>query len=67
MKVKVWMKRAARTFLQSFAGTFTTGLVAAVSGVSDLNTLKVALISLGASAVAAGLAAVMNLNETEPS
>ena len=60
--MKTWAKRALRTFIQSFAGTFSAGLVASVSGVTDMNTLKVSLMSLGASAVAAGIAAAMNIN-----
>lgn len=63
MKLKAWAKRAVRTFVQTFAGTVGTGLVAAVSGVSDLGALKVALLGLLASAISAGLAAVMNFNE----
>jgi len=62
-KMKTWVRRALRTFVQAFAGTFSTGLVAAVSGASDMKALKVTLLSLGASAVSAGIAAVMNYRE----
>ena len=61
--MKTWIKRAARTFVQTFAGTVGTGLVAAVSGASDLGAMKVALLGLLASAVSAGIAAVMNFHE----
>lgn len=61
--MKTWVKRAARTFVQTFFGTISTGIVAAVSGVSDMNALKVALISLAASALASAAAAAMNLKE----
>lgn len=61
--MKTWAKRAVRTFVQTFAGTMSTGIVAAVGGVSDMSALKTAFVSLAASAVAAGLAAVMNLKE----
>lgn len=63
MKLKTWAKRAFRTFIQAFVGTFSTGFVAAVSGVNGLDGLKITLMSLGASAVSAGIAAVMNLKE----
>ena len=60
--MKTWIKRSLRTFIQSFAGTISAGLVATVSGVTDMNALKVSLMSLCASAVAAGIAAAMNIN-----
>lgn len=63
MNLKTWVKRALRTFVQTFAGTVSAGIVAAVSGVSDMKALKVALLGLGASAVSAGIAAVMNFKE----
>ena len=61
--MKTWVKRALRTFIQTFVGTTLAGFATAVSGASDMKALKVALLSLGASAVSAGMAAVMNLKE----
>lgn len=60
---KTWVKRAVRTFGQTFFGTISTGIVAAVSGVSDMNALKVAIVSLVASALASAASAAMNLRE----
>ena len=61
--MKTWVKRALRTFVQTFVGTALAGFATAVSGVSDMEALKVALLGLGASAVSAGMAAVMNYKE----
>lgn len=61
--MKTWVKRAFRTFVQALVGTVSAGIVTAVSGASDVKGLKIALLTLGASAVSAGMAAVMNLKE----
>ena len=61
--MKNWVKRAIRTFGQTFCGTVSVGIVAAVSGAADMDTLKTSVFALFASAVSAGIAAVMNLHE----
>lgn len=54
--------RAARTFIQAAAGYIATNLVYIVSSNSeDIDYLKTALAGLCVSAIAAGLAAIMNL------
>lgn len=60
MKMKEWAYRALRTFLQSAVGY----IVIALPNVdfSEQSKVKTALIGIGVSAVAAGLAAVMNIN-----
>lgn len=60
MKIKEWAYRALRTFLQSAVGY----IVIALPNVdfSEQSKAKTALIGIGVSAVAAGLAAVMNIN-----
>lgn len=60
--MKETIKRAVRTFVQAAAGYFAANLALyAGSDFSDLNVLKTVLTGLGVSAIAAGLAAVMNL------
>lgn len=63
--MKNWVKRAGRTFVQTFCGTISVGIVAAVSGAADMDTLKTSVFALFASAVSAGIAAVMNLNDDQ--
>jgi hypothetical protein len=60
MKMKEWAYRALRTFLQTSIGY----IVIALPNVdfSEQSKAKTALIGIGVSAVAAGLAAVMNIN-----
>lgn len=60
MIMKEWAYRALRTFLQSAVGY----IVIALPNVdfSEQSKAKTALIGIGVSAVAAGLAAVMNIN-----
>lgn len=60
MKMKEWAYRALRTFLQSAVGY----IVIALPNVdfSEQSKAKTALIGIGVSAVAAGLAAAMNIN-----
>lgn len=57
--MKPYIKRALRTFAQTAAGYAVANLT-----IIDLNA-KNALAGLAVSAIAAGLAAVMNLNESE--
>lgn len=62
MKMKEWARRALRTFFQTAVGY----LVAAVPFIDygqEKSTIKAALIGIAVSAVAAGISAVMNLNE----
>ena len=60
--MKETLKRAAITFLQAAAGYFAANIALYMgSDFSDLNVLKTVLMGVGVSAIAAGLAAVMNL------
>lgn len=59
--MKNWGKRVLRTFLQAAVGYAVVAIPAI--DFSDTSMLKTALIGVGVSAVAAGVAAVMNLNE----
>ena len=54
---KTYVKRALRTFLQTAVGYIAVNIAA-----TDLS-VKSAIIGLAVSAVAAGVAAVMNLKE----
>lgn len=58
--MKIWVKRAIRTFIQAAIGYLAVALPA-VDFEGD--GLKAALIGLGVSTVSAGLAAVMNIKE----
>lgn len=60
--MKIWIKRALRTFLQAAVGYLVVA-VPAVDFSGDGKAVKTALIGIGVSAVAAGLAAAMNLKE----
>lgn len=60
--MKDWIKRALRTFLQAAVGYLVVA-VPAVDFSGDGKAVKTALIGIGVSAVAAGLAAAMNLKE----
>lgn len=60
--MKNWIKRALRTFLQAAVGYLVVA-VPAVDFSGDGKAVKTALIGIGVSAVAAGLAAAMNLKE----
>ena len=57
------IKRALRTFFQAFIGYISVALVGAVSGIDSWDTAKMALSGMIVSAIAAGIAAVMNRNE----
>lgn len=54
------VKRSVRTFLQAAVGVFTTALA---SGEYQLTEWRTWGVTLGGSAIAAGIAAVMNYNE----
>lgn len=61
--MKIWIKRALRTFFQAFAGTLSTQIIALTADITDVSISKSVIISLIASAIAAGVSAVMNLKE----
>lgn len=58
MKMKEWAYRALRTFLQTAIGYIAGNIAVAIM---DVNNEK-AVIAVIATGVAAGLAAVMNIN-----
>ena len=60
------VKRAIRTFLQAALGVLTANLIAGNFS-TESDALKTTLISLSTSAIAAGVAAVMNLNKNTES
>ena len=62
--MKIWMKRALRTALQSAVGYLAVA-VPNVDWTADKAALRAALIGIGVSAVSAGLSAVMNLEDEE--
>jgi len=62
--VKNWIRRALRTALQSAIGYLTVA-VPSVDWSADKAILKTTLIGIGVSAVSAGVAAAMNLDEND--
>lgn len=56
---KEWIKRALRTFGQAFAGVIVADLAAGV----DITDIKGILTLVVGPAIAAGIAAVMNMNK----
>lgn len=58
------IKRALRTFVQSAAGYISVNIGATVTGIEDANVVKTAVTTLIVSAIAAGIAAVMNMKPT---
>lgn len=60
--MKNWIKRAVRTFVQTAIGYISVSVVA-VDWTADRLVIKTAVIGVGVSAVAAGLAAVINFRE----
>lgn len=58
-KEMLW--RAGRTFLQAFVAYIAANMVAMLSGITEPEVLKQAILGLIISAVSAGLAALMNL------
>lgn len=58
MKMKNWIKRALRTFIQAAVGYACVALPAI--DWQDKGALRGALVGLGVSALAAGISAVMN-------
>ena len=59
--MKVWQKRALRTFLQAMLGTLSMQIIT-YQGQEFNGTIWIAVIS---SAIAAGISAAMNLKEEE--
>ena len=62
--MKNWIKRAVRTFVQTAIGYISVNVVA-VDWTADRSVIKTAIIGVGVSAVAAGLAAAINFVEDE--
>lgn len=62
--MKNWIKRAVRTFVQTAIGYISVNVVA-VDWTADRSVIKTAIIGVGVSAIAAGLAAVINFIEDE--
>ena len=62
--MKIWLKRALRTALQSAVGYLAVA-VPNVDWTAEKAVLKTTLIGIGISAVSAGLAAAMNITEDE--
>ena len=62
-----WLRRAVRTFMQAVIGFIAANLVSYAAGVdfNDKAAIRAALVTLGGSALAAGVAALMNLNKEE--
>lgn len=58
MKMKNWIRRALRTFIQAAVGYACVALPAI--DWQDKGALRGALVGLGVSALAAGISAVMN-------
>lgn len=63
---KEWVRRALRTFFQAFVGYVAANLTVILTGVdmSNKDMLTSAGLGLATSAIAAGIAAVMNLHTT---
>lgn len=59
--MKNWTKRALRTFIQTAVGYIAVNIAAV--DFSETSITKTAVIGLCVSAVASGIAAVMNLRE----
>ena len=55
------LKRAGRTFVQAFIGFVAVNLAATFTGITEGEMFAETLTAFIASAVAAGLAAVMNM------
>lgn len=62
--MKNWMKRALRTAFQTIIGYIAVAMPSIDWG-ADRSVLKPVLIGIGVSAVSAGLAAAMNLDEED--
>lgn len=59
--MKTWVKRALRTFIQTAVGYIAVNIAAI--DFSETSVTRTAVIGLCVSAVASGVAAVMNLRE----
>lgn len=59
--MKEMLKRSARTFVQAMVGYLSVNIVYAVSSSTDINVIKTSLLGVLISAIAAGLAALMNM------
>ncbi len=65
INLKEMLKRAGRTFLQAFIGFVAVNLTASFTGITDSEMLGETVVAFIASAVAAGIAAVMNMPKKE--
>lgn len=59
--MKTWIKRAIRTFIQTAVGYIAVNIAAV--DFTDTSITRTAVVGLCVSAVASGLAAVMNVRE----
>ncbi len=62
--MKVWLKRALRTFLQAAVGFASANIVMYFTGIT-FNEFGSTICGLATSCIAAGLAAVMNMKEAD--
>lgn len=62
--MKEWAKRAIRTFIQTAVGYLVVA-VPSVDFSGESKAIKATLVGIGVSAVAAGIAAAMNIKEEE--
>ena len=65
INLKEMLKRAGRTFLQAFIGFVAVNLTASFTGITNSEMLGETVVAFIASAVAAGIAAVMNMPKKE--
>ena len=63
--MKETLRRAVRTFFQAAIGYLSANIVYVVSSGTDFELIKTGLMTVGLSAIAAGLAALMNLPAKE--
>ena len=60
--MKEWAKRAIRTFIQTAVGYIVVAVPSVDFG-GERTAIKATLVGIGVSAVAAGIAAAMNIKE----
>lgn len=66
--MKEMLRRAGRTFIQAAVGYIATNLIYVIpSSLEEFDYLKTALVGLGISSIAAGLAAIMNIPKSQES
>lgn len=62
--MKIWLKRALRTFFQAFVGYISANLMLQI-GNTTADGVKTVVAGVVASALAAGVCAVMNIKEED--